>query len=287
MVRPISFDKQYVKSQDDAHIRNVLLGGGKGVTLGCEITHTSSNITIASGYFCAFGRWLKVEGEEVIGLGEITSEKQYCRLVYTIDLSQANTEEKFTQGKFEIVKDSTNYPVLRQENLDDGGEIYQLEFAQFVQYPAGVEEFTVKIKNIDSPAKASEVGDVSCLNTENKESLVMATNEVVEKSAELGKEISKVGEAVVTLLDSAVKVHVAAQTTSSIAGNGVLTIKLKNLPTSYTKILAVIPTCVYPISTFGTYGYVYTYNVSDLTISVRSVGTTAQTYSLGYVLLYK
>ena len=149
MIRPITFDKQFVKSQDDAHIRNTLLSGGIGISKGCEMTYTSEHITISSGYFCAFGRWVAIEGEEVIEIGAMTqSPTVRCALVYTIDLTQANTDEEFLQGKFEILKNSNRYPPLRQEDLDNGGEVYQLEFARFSQALNGIHLFMHTIGSI-------------------------------------------------------------------------------------------------------------------------------------------
>jgi len=148
LIRPITFHLQMVKSEDDAHIRNVLMSGESGTTKGCNITHTSDNITISNGYFCAFGRWVAIDGEENIGIDGISSGIRYCILVYTIDLSRINTEEGFSQGKFEIVKADNDYPALIKENLDDGGEVYQLEFARFIQTLTGITEFDITIENI-------------------------------------------------------------------------------------------------------------------------------------------
>ena len=192
MVRPITFDKQHIKSQDDAHIRNVLLEGEGGITKGCDISYLSDSITISKGYFCAFGRWVAIDGEEVIAIDGISSGRRYCVLVYTIDLTKENTEDNFAQGKFEILKGTTAYPSLRQENLDSGGEVYQLEFARFVQTLTGITEFKIGIKNIVAGMVTKDM--IAHNLTTTKEGYVLGAEQATKIIAAEYKELSTIDD---------------------------------------------------------------------------------------------
>ena len=55
-VRGITYSKQTVTSNDDAHIYKILLNGRKGKTKGCKMTHGVDDIYISDGYFFAANR---------------------------------------------------------------------------------------------------------------------------------------------------------------------------------------------------------------------------------------
>jgi len=148
MIRPVTFDKQFIRAEDDAHSNNVAVGGDVGRSRGCKITFASNTITISDGYFYIYGRLLRVEGDTTFSIDSITHGRYYCSLVYTMDLKRTNTEDDFLQGRIELIKKEENYPILVQEDLDNGGEVYQLELARFIQLPAGVEMFEDVLKNI-------------------------------------------------------------------------------------------------------------------------------------------
>lgn len=138
MIRAITFDKQLMKSEDFAHITRYFYQGKMGVTKGCEISEDASgNIVISDGYFSIYGRYLKVEGEEVIEVPQIPSGVLYSILVFEIDLSKENTIDEFAQGHFKIISDVSGYPTPIQEDLENGGTIYQLEFCRFENTVAG------------------------------------------------------------------------------------------------------------------------------------------------------
>lgn len=139
MIRAITFDKQLMKSEDFAHITRYFYQGKMGVTKGCEISQDADgNIVISDGYFSVYGRYLKIEGDEVIEVPDIPSGTLYSILVFEIDLSQENTIDEFNQGRFRIISDASDYPELIQEDLDNGGTIYQMEFCRFENTVAGI-----------------------------------------------------------------------------------------------------------------------------------------------------
>ncbi len=138
MIRAITFDKQLMKSEDFAHQVNYFYQGKMGVTKGCDISEDSNgNIVVSDGYFSIYGRYLKIEGNEVIEVPDIPSGVLYSILVFEIDLSKENTIDEFNQGRFKIISDAGGYPDLTQEDLDNGGTIYQLEFCRFENTVAG------------------------------------------------------------------------------------------------------------------------------------------------------
>ena len=156
MIRPITFDKQFIKAEDDGHANNTAIGRSTGRSRGCEIQYVSNAISVTDGYFYVCGRLLRMEGDTHFPVESVSSGHYYCSLVYTVDLTQANTDEEFLQGRMELIKNETNYPELTKEDLDNGGEIYQLEFARFIQVPTGVFDFKDALETIKT---IKEVGE--------------------------------------------------------------------------------------------------------------------------------
>jgi hypothetical protein len=143
MIRGITFDKQLMKSKDHAHEVNYYYGGDLGVTKGCEVTeNVDGNLVVSAGYFIITGRLVAVEGTEIVTVPVVASGTLYSTLIFEIDLTKTNTAESFLQGTFKIVSDASAYPTLTQEDLDDGGEVYQFEFARFENTVGGIEELT-------------------------------------------------------------------------------------------------------------------------------------------------
>lgn len=149
-IRGITFSKQSVSSNDDAHLNRVLLGGGDGVTRGCKMTHGTDNIFISEGYFLIAGRLVEIPSSETISTAVISSGTSYCRLVFEIDLSKQNTNTEFLQGAFKILTSSTGYPEITQEDFEDGGNVYQISFAKFTKSVSGIGNFVSELKSIGS-----------------------------------------------------------------------------------------------------------------------------------------
>ncbi len=156
MVTGITFDKQLLTSRQHAHFYNLFLGHTDGVTKGCEITRTDSNVYIGKGFFVACGRFVEITGTEAVEMPTVVSGQLYCRTVFTIDLTQENTETEFRQGYFETLTSASSYPGLTQDDLDDDGTIYQMPFAQYIKTPTSVSSFVDQrpIYDLDSVWKA-------------------------------------------------------------------------------------------------------------------------------------
>jgi len=144
-IRGITFSKQTVSSNDDAHIYKVLLGGKNGKTKGCKMTFDTDNIYIAEGYFFAANRLVEITSTETVTSPIVSTGVEYCRLVFEIDLAKINTNTEFAQGYFKILSSTTNYPGLTQEDLEEGGTVYQLPFAKFQKSVAGIANFASEL----------------------------------------------------------------------------------------------------------------------------------------------
>lgn len=149
-VRGITFAKQTVSSNDDAHIYKVLLQGRNGRTKGCNMTYGTDDIYISEGYFFAGNRLIEIPSTETVSTPIVTSGTTYCRLVFEVDLSKINTNEAFTQGYFKILTASGDYPSITQEDVDNGGNIYQLPFARFTKTISGIGSFISELETIGS-----------------------------------------------------------------------------------------------------------------------------------------
>lgn len=149
MLRGHVFKFQTFANEAFAHFINIFLNGNMGITKGCDLSYTNNSVTISSGYFCVCGRFLEIIGNETISN---ISDRGYYSLVCEIDLSKINTEANFLQGAIKIIRDADAYPSLIQENLFNGGNVYQYEFARFRIINSGITNFedTRTFLNFDS-----------------------------------------------------------------------------------------------------------------------------------------
>lgn len=147
-IRGITFSKQTVSSNDDAHVYKVLLNGRQGRTRGCKMTFGTDDIYVSDGYFFAANRLIKIPSTETIPTPVISEGTTYCRLVFEIDLSKTNTNSTFNQGYFKVLSSAEDYPGVMQENLEEGGNIYQLPFARFTKTISGIGLFVPELEAI-------------------------------------------------------------------------------------------------------------------------------------------
>ena len=168
MVKGQTYDKQLFNSAAFRHFVNIFLNKESGVTKGCELTKDTINITVGKGMFCILGGFL----EETTGTAnEIPSEAGYYKLIYEIDLSKTNDKDNFNQGSYKFVKNIGDYPVLTQEDLDNGGNVYQFEFCQFRITETGLQDFLDTRKFIDYGiyVKKNEKASITVWNASNQE----------------------------------------------------------------------------------------------------------------------
>lgn len=147
-VRGITFSKQTVSSNDDAHIYEILLNGRKGKTKGCKMTFGTDDIYISNGYFFAANRLIEVSSNETVSTPVVTSGTTYCRLVFEVDLTKLNTNSEFNQGSFKVLTSTADYPGIIQEDLANGGNVYQLPFARFTKTINGIATFVSELETV-------------------------------------------------------------------------------------------------------------------------------------------
>ena len=144
MLKGHVFAGQVFGNQIFALFINTFLNGANGVRNdykeGMAITYSGTNIHIASGAVCIQGRFLEEDtGKDIT----VDTDTQYCSLVLEINLDEANTEDSFLQASYKILKNSTNYPSLTQNNIvKNNSGIYQYELARFRTSSSGISEFT-------------------------------------------------------------------------------------------------------------------------------------------------
>lgn len=147
-IRAVTFSKQAVSSNDDAHIYKMLFGGRKGRTKGCKMTFGVDDIYISEGCFMASNRLIEITSTETVTSPVVSSGTTYFRLVFEIDLTKSNTTAEFNQGAFKVISAASDYPVLKQDDLDNGGSIYQLPFARFTKTISGIGNFVSELETI-------------------------------------------------------------------------------------------------------------------------------------------
>lgn len=155
-IRGVTFAKQAVSSNDDAHIYKVLFRGRNGRTKGCRMTFGTDDIYISEGYFFAGNRLIEIPSTETVPT-PFAAATTYCRLVFEINLSKTNTNDAFNQGSFKILTASGDYPAATQEDLDNGGSIFQLPFARFVKSVSGIASFVSELETIGTIAENATI----------------------------------------------------------------------------------------------------------------------------------
>lgn len=138
MIEGIVYDLQNITASDMALVYWMYGGMRDGIITGCSMSYTSSAVAITSGYFSARGHLTKLSGTTSVSLPTVSGSTLYCNLVYQIDLSQTASQSSFTQGSFIVLTNSTTYPTPTQQDLDNGGTIYQMSFAKFKLGTSGV-----------------------------------------------------------------------------------------------------------------------------------------------------
>ena len=140
MIRGITFADQLTTSDDFSHLQNKWFNGVSGITKGCEVSADADNLYVGAGYFLIAGRLVRIVGTETIASDVVEVAKKTV-LVFEIDLSKTNSTTVFNQGYFKLLADTDDYPTLIQEDLDNGGTVYQMEFARFVKTTTSITEF--------------------------------------------------------------------------------------------------------------------------------------------------
>lgn len=138
MLAGYTYDSQLFTSEAFRKFQNEFINGNCGVLDGMSVTTTTTTATIANGWAIIKGGLLREQGGTTLSL----TDNGYYIVALQIDLSQTNTETNFNQGSFVALRGANAYPTLTQEDLTDGGTLYQLGLAKFQKSDSGITNFT-------------------------------------------------------------------------------------------------------------------------------------------------
>lgn len=146
MLKGHTFNLQTFTSEAFAIFIDKFLNGNNGIATGCELSNTTTSVTIDNGFFVVRGRFLQVIGNETVQ--DINTDGFYS-LICEIDLSKTNTEDKLNQAEIKIVSSTSAYPTLTQQDITGKGTVYQYEFARFKVENGSITSFVDRRTFID------------------------------------------------------------------------------------------------------------------------------------------
>lgn len=138
MIKGYVFSNQLASNDVDALVFRKMLDYNNGVLNGMALSNTNTDITVGEGNFLIAGRPVGIVGSETVTVG---TDVAYCKLVLEVDLSKEATISNFEQVSLKIIKSTVSYPEETKEDMDNGGQVYQVGLAQFRTTSAGIVEF--------------------------------------------------------------------------------------------------------------------------------------------------
>lgn len=169
MIKGYVFANQLASNDIDSMIFRKMLDYNDGVLNGMALSNTTTTITIGAGNIMVAGRPIGVIGSETVTAG---TDAAYCKLVVEIDLDQTATASTFEQVSFKIIKSTTAYPSVTQEDMDNGGKVYQVALAQFRTTSSGITDFVDTRPMLDFEAIYTKIQtDVGALIDQLEEEL--------------------------------------------------------------------------------------------------------------------
>jgi hypothetical protein len=119
------------------------------------VTKSGTNVTIANGVGIIKGRAVGEDSSTTLDAG---TTEMYCKLVIEIDLDKINTSSSFLQASYKILKSSSAYPSLTQDNIiGTNAGVYQYELARFRTGANGITDFQDKRTFLDIPTIYEQV----------------------------------------------------------------------------------------------------------------------------------
>ena len=144
MLKGHVFLGQTFENQIFALFANTFLNGQNGIFSNYKnemaVTYNGNNVTVDSGVVCIKGRFLEEVTGTTISAG---SDEAYCKLVIEVNLDNDNTEQEFKQGSYKIIKGTSSFPTLTQNDIvGNNAGIYQYEIARFKTGNSGITDFS-------------------------------------------------------------------------------------------------------------------------------------------------
>lgn len=133
-----TFDLQTITAKDDGALYRILSGESDMIVFsgsGTALSINSNILTIAECYLLVGGRYIHIEGGSTIDLGTIPNSSNRGRVIIKIDTSLGATQVTLDQvvPEIETIASGGSYRALVQNdiNSDNGGSVYEIEFATF------------------------------------------------------------------------------------------------------------------------------------------------------------
>lgn len=159
LFKGITFPWQEVTPADDAIVRKAILPDRR--LTGCDLSYSGYTLTMTAGVLIVCGRQFRhtaVQNWAVTG-----AASGYARLLLTIDVTKASTEDAFEQitASIEYATAADGFPDLRQDDINNAGTIYQTSICVVALGPGGITGFTGQIlpgDNVFYPGRPVSMG---------------------------------------------------------------------------------------------------------------------------------
>ena len=151
MLKGHVFSKQIFGNQIFALFINTFLNSKNGISNNyknsMQVSYSGSSVTIDSGAVCIQGRFVEEDTSTSIS---VDTDNSYCKLVIEINLDKENTESELNQVSYKIIKSTSSYPNLTQQDIvNNNSGIYQYELVRFRTSANGITDFQDKRTFLD------------------------------------------------------------------------------------------------------------------------------------------
>lgn len=159
LFKGITFPWQEVTPADDAIVRKAILPDRR--LTGCELSYSGYTLTMTAGVLIVCGRQFRHTAAQNWAVTGAASG--YARLLLTIDVTKASTEDAFEQitASIEYATAADGFPDLRQDDINNAGTIYQTSICVVALGPGGITGFTGQIlpgDNVFYPGRPVSMG---------------------------------------------------------------------------------------------------------------------------------
>lgn len=132
----VTFPWQEVTPSDDAIVRQTVLPDRR--LSGCGLSYSGYTLTMAAGTMIVCGRQFRHTAAQNWAITDAASG--YARLLLSIDVTKASTEDAFEQinTRIEYATAVDGFPKLRQDDINGTGTIYQAMLCVVSLGPGGI-----------------------------------------------------------------------------------------------------------------------------------------------------
>ena len=120
----ITFAGQNVTPKNDGGLYQAHYGDG--ILWGCSMNISGDDLVIQSGEFIAGGRVCFVDGATNVDLSGRLNNTGYIQVIMNYDMTQGEGSQWYTTF---VESATTTFPTLTTDDINDNGDLYQLELA--------------------------------------------------------------------------------------------------------------------------------------------------------------